>query len=70
VNKLAYNDRLILIKHRAKPNDTVLIQVYFPTSDAKDNTVEEVYFGLEDLCKLVKGEDNIIIIGDWNATVR
>jgi len=69
VNKITYNDRLILIKLRAKPNDIVLIQVYFPTSDAEDDAIEEVYSGLEELCKLAKGEDNLIIMGDWNAIV-
>jgi len=69
VNKITYNDRLILIKLRAKPNDIVLIQVYFPTSDAEDDAIEEFYSVLEELCKLAKGEDNLIIMGDWNAIV-
>ncbi|VVC29974.1 Endonuclease/exonuclease/phosphatase,Reverse transcriptase domain [Cinara cedri] len=69
VSKITYKDRLILIKLRAKPNDIVLIQVYFPTSDAEDDAIEEVYSGLEELCKLAKGEDNLIIMGDWNALV-
>ncbi|KAL4141626.1 hypothetical protein QTP88_004234 [Uroleucon formosanum] len=47
----------------------VLIQVYFPTSDAENDAIEEVYSGLEELCKLAKGEDNLIIMGDWNAIV-
>ncbi|VVC26960.1 Endonuclease/exonuclease/phosphatase [Cinara cedri] len=68
-SKITYNDKLILIKLRAKPNDIVLIQVYFPTSDTEDDAIEEVYSGLEELCKLAKGEDNLIIMGDWNAIV-
>lgn len=69
MNKITCNDRLILIKLRTKPNDIVLFQVYFPTSDAEDDAIEEVYSGLEELCKLAKGEDNLIIMGDWNAIV-
>jgi hypothetical protein len=60
---------LILIKFRDKPNYTVLIRVYFPTPDAEDNVVEEVYSGLEELCRLAKREYILIIMGDWNAIV-
>lgn len=37
MNKKAYYDWFILIKHIAKPTDILLIQVYFPTWD--DNIV-------------------------------
>lgn len=69
MNKITYKDRLILIKIRTKPNDIVLFQVYFPTLNAKDDAIEEVYSGLEELCKLAKREDNLIIKSDWNAIV-
>jgi hypothetical protein len=49
VNKIAYNNCLILIKLRAKPNDIVLIQVYFSTSDTEDNAIKKVYSGLEEI---------------------
>ncbi|VVC25399.1 Endonuclease/exonuclease/phosphatase [Cinara cedri] len=32
-------------------------------------TLEEVYADLKKLCKLAKREDNLIIMGDWNAIV-
>lgn len=54
-----------MIKLRAKPNDIVLIQVYFPTSGAEGDATEKVYFGLEKLWKLAKGDDNSN--GEWNA---
>lgn len=54
VNKIAYNDRVILIKLRTKPNDILLIQVYFPISDAEDDAIEEVYSGLEELMQISK----------------
>lgn len=69
MNKIAYSDRLILTKLRANPNNIVLIQVYFPTSDVDDDDIEEVYSGLEEHYKLAKGEDNLIIMGDWNSIV-
>jgi len=40
-----------------------------PTTNANDEEVEEVYAGIEELIKLTKGEDNLIIMGDWNAIV-
>lgn len=47
VNKIAYSDRIILIKLRARPNYVVLIQVYFPTSNAENDAIKEVYSRLE-----------------------
>lgn len=60
-----------MIKHRAKPKDIVLIQVYFSTSDAEDGAIEVVYPGLKELsfCKLAKIENNLIIMGDRNVIV-
>jgi len=46
---------------RSKPNDIVLILVYFPTSYAEDEAIEEIYSGLEELCKLAKEKDNLIV---------
>jgi len=66
INKNAYNDRLVLIKLKANPNNTIIIQVYFPT-DADENNIEEMYAGLEDFCNLATGGDSLIIMGDWNA---
>lgn len=69
INKIAYNDRPIMVKFKAEPSDIVIIQVYFPTTEAEDNEIDEMYARLEELCKLAKGNDNLIIIGDWNAVV-
>jgi len=41
-----------------------------PTINANDEEVEEVYAGIEELIKLTKGEDNLIIMDDWNAVVE
>lgn len=46
-----------------------LIQVYYPTSDEEDKSIK-VYSGIEKLCKLAKGEDNLIIMGNWIAIVE
>lgn len=70
INKIAYNDRLIKVKLNAEPNDIVIIQVCFPTSEADDNKIKKMYAGLEELCKLAKENNNLLIIGDWNAVVQ
>lgn len=43
INKIAYNDRLIMVKCKVKPSDIVIIQVYFPTTEADDNEVKQMY---------------------------
>jgi hypothetical protein len=53
-----------MVKFKAEPRDIVVIQAYFPTTEAEDNEIEEMHAGLEELCKLVKGTDNLITIGD------
>lgn len=64
-----YSDRKILVKLDTKPIDTVIIQVYMPTSEDEDNEVERIYEELNDLIKSVQGEENLILLGDFNATV-
>ncbi|KAL4107862.1 hypothetical protein QTP88_018144 [Uroleucon formosanum] len=44
-----------MVKFKAEPSDIVVIQVYFSTTEAEDNEIEEMYAGLEELCKLAKG---------------
>lgn len=64
INKIAYNDRLIIGKHKTKPSNIVIIEVYFLTIEADNNEIEEIYARLEELCKLAKESDKLIIIGD------
>jgi hypothetical protein len=56
---------MIMGKVASKPSDTVLLHVYMPTTEYEDEAVEEVY----ELIKHVKGDENLIILGDWNAIV-
>ena len=46
-----------------------VIQVSFPTSNAKDAEVEWFYEYLQDLLELTPIKDVLFIIGDWNAKV-
>ena len=63
------SERLILVKINTKPVITTVVQVYMPTSSHEDEEIEEVYEELEELIKHAKGEENLIIMGDWNARV-
>ena len=53
----------------AEPADLAMIQVYMPTSTHKDNEVEDIYEQLDCLIKAEKGNDNLIVMGDWNCII-
>lgn len=40
-----------------------------PTSNSSERELEEVYEGIEKVIEKVKGDENLIIMGDWNAVV-
>ncbi|KAF0764794.1 craniofacial development protein 2-like [Aphis craccivora] len=40
-----------------------------PTSNSSERQIEEVYKGIEKVIVKVKGDENLIIMGDWNAVV-
>ena len=61
------NDRMILVRLQGKPFSTTVIQVYVPTTDAKE--IDPFYEDLEDLLELTPKKDVLFIIGDWNAKV-
>ena len=46
-----------------------VIQVYAPTTNAKEAEVELFYEDLQDLLELTPPKDIHFIIGDWNAKV-
>lgn len=48
----------------------MIIQIYMSTSEEEDYEVEKIYNELNNLIKTVKGEENYIILGDFNATVE
>ena len=53
----------------AKPFNITVIQVYAPTSNAKEAGDERFYEDLEDLLELTPKKDVLFIIGEWNAKV-
>ena len=61
------NDRMISVCFQGKPLNVTVIQVYAPTSNAKEAEVELFYEDLQDLLELTPQKDVLFIIGDWNA---
>ena len=63
------NDRMISVPFKGKPFSITVIQVYAPTSNAKEAEVEWFYKDLQDLLKLPTQKDVLFIIWDCNAKV-
>ena len=55
---------MISAHFQGKPFNITVIQVYAPTSNAKEAEVEQFY---EDLLELTPPRDVLFITGDWNA---
>ena len=60
---------MISVRFQGKPFNITVIQVYAPTSNAKEGEVEWFYKDLQDLLELTPKKDVLFIIGDWNAKV-
>ena len=60
---------MISICFQGKPLNITVIQVYVPTSNAKEAEVGWFYENLQDLLELTPQKDVLFIIGDWNAKV-
>ena len=59
------NHRMISVRLQGKPFNITVIQVYAPTSNAKEAEVEWFYEDLQDLLELKPKRDVPFIIGDW-----
>ena len=60
---------MISVHFQGKPFNIIVIQVYVPTSNAKETEVEQFYEDLQYLLELTPPKDVLFIIGDWNAKV-
>ena len=60
---------MISVHFQGKPFNITVIQVYPPTSNAKEAEVEWFCDDLQDLPELTPKKDVLFIIGDWNAKV-
>ena len=63
------SNRMISVHFQGKPFNIMVIQVYAPTSNAKEAEVEWFYEDPHDLLELTTKKDVLFIIGDWNAKV-
>ena len=63
------NDRMISVCFQGKPFNITVIQVYAPTSNAKEAEVEWFYEDLQVLLELTPKKDILFFIGYWNAKV-
>ena len=59
----------ISVHFQGKPINITVIQVYAPTTNAKETEVEWFYENLQDLLEITLKKDVFFIIRDWNAKV-
>ena len=60
---------MISVGFQGKTLNITVIQVYVPSTNAKEAEVKRFYDALQDLLELTPKKDVIFIIGDWNAKV-
>ena len=63
------NNRMISVHFQGKPFNTTVIQVYAPTTNAKEAEVEWFFDDLQDLLEITPKKDVLFMVGDWNAKV-
>ena len=63
------NERMISVHFQGKPFNITVIQVYAPTTNAKEAEVEQLFDDLQDLLQPTPKKDVLFITGDWNAKV-
>ena len=64
------NDRMISVHFQGKPFNITVIQVYAPTTNAKDAEVEWFCEGLQDFLGLIPTKDVLFFKVDWNAELE
>ena len=63
------SDRILMVKVSATPVDMMIIQVYMPTTDHEDDEIEDMYEQIESIIDKQKGNLNLVVMGDFNASV-
>ena len=66
------NDRMISVHFQGKPFSITVIQVYAPTTDARETEVDWFCEDLKHLLELTHTykKNTLFIIGDWSAKIR
>ena len=57
------NDKMISVHFQGKPFNITIIQVYAPTSNAKETDIEWFYEDLQDLLELTPKKGILFILG-------
>ncbi|BFZ16297.1 hypothetical protein BsWGS_19336 [Bradybaena similaris] len=65
----AVSDRVLLVKLIGRPFNINIIQIYAPTGESSDDSIEEFYNDIESALKKCKDSEITIIMGDFNAKV-
>ena len=60
---------MISVCFQGKPFNITIIQVYAPTTNAKEAEAEWFYEDLQDLLELIPKKDVLFIIEDWNVKI-
>ena len=60
---------MISVHFQCKPLNIRVIQVYAPTSNAKEAEAEWFYEDLQDILELTPKKDVLFIIGDWTTKI-
>ena len=60
---------MISLRFQGKSFNITVIQVYAPTTNAKEAEVKQFYDDLQDLLELTTKKYVLFITGDWNAKV-
>ena len=60
---------MISVHFQGKPFNITILQVYAPTTNAKEAEVDQFYDDLEDLLELTPKKDILFILGDLNGKV-
>ena len=63
------NNRMTSVRFQGKSLNITVIQVYAPTTIAKEVEVEQFYNNLQDLLQLTFFKNVLFTIGDWNEKV-
>jgi len=61
---------MILVHFQGKPFNITEIQVYAPTTNAREAEVDVFLEDLRDLLNLTLKKDGLFILGDWNTKVE
>lgn len=64
-----HGDRLVKVKVEAEPKNLIIVQVYMPTSDHDDEEIENMYEKIQDLISTDNADEQLIVMGDWNAEI-